>query len=272
MFQSSYYPNLYECNCPIFNRSLPFRKECCEKIIKDIRVLFSNTQAAFTYVSVGSGGLFFDYLFLNQLIQHGYTTITIIIIEPLYDKKIDVIRAAFDFKKWCIDIQPKAYIKPYFFKSFREYTYACKENYLLKSDIMVTIDPQGANMLPDFDKSTFKKKFLKTISNNLNNRACFYYLFFDGTYRNFIQGYIQQHHVPIIAYSHFYGINHLQEHAINRAFYQTDEVLPLETIKHCIQINNTLWISEEYIKILTSPIYLWKSGTLLLQAPLFYNQ
>lgn len=245
---------MYECDCDNLSRTMPFRDLFTDRVIQDIEYVFPTTKHP-VYVSQGAGGLLFDYLLLQKLIQRGFKAITVIVIEELYQEKESIIQACLDFKSWCADIAPLVQVKPHFFSSIGDYAFECSQNPKIRGDLLVTVDPDDKKTIPNFDSKNFLKKFSYITSSILKEKASFYYLFYQNNYRHMILGRVYENK-KIIAYEHSSGTKSLNEKKHNRVFIQQKEMFPFESIQNGIQIGSQIQTSQELYQLLKNPLNL----------------
>ena len=85
---------LSECTSCSLSRPAYYRRYTEDMIIHTVRTMYS-TQDHITYVSYGSGMLFFEVRLLSRLFSLGYTRITIILIDPIYNHIISTNAASY---------------------------------------------------------------------------------------------------------------------------------------------------------------------------------
>lgn len=143
MFFTSY-RDLFECPCPKLAPALPFRSIAREQIIADFLTFQPTKKTRIVYVADRPGGLLFDFILINQLIEAGYTDLQIIIIEPL--SRLRAIRRAQEqFRDYFENINVKATI----FQTWDQYAAKIAETPQLRGTCLITIDPDNARDLPD---------------------------------------------------------------------------------------------------------------------------
>jgi hypothetical protein len=207
------YKSLYECECPQLNRSLGFRQQFKELVLNDIKGKYP-TINPLVYVSQGPGGFLWDFAIINNLIHEGYRSLTVIFIEPLYEKNMAILQAYLDLQTWCtnlVEVYPDTmHLTLHLFKSCKEYEQACIPNPALRGNVLITVDPDDTKTVPDFSTTRFRKKISKLMSATMQPHNSFYYLYFQKVgpynYRHSILGssiFTDQKH--IITLSHAYG-------------------------------------------------------------------
>jgi hypothetical protein len=240
----SHYKGIYECECPDFNRSLPFRAQFTEHLIKEINLLVPTT-AHLVYVSMGPGGFFFDFVIINKLVQEGYKNITLIFIEELYQEHISILQACLDLKEWFTEIRQahpnQPLITPYFFYSNEEYNLACTKNPELKGHVLCTVDPDDPATLTNFDCVKFNKNFTQLCQQTMQQQSIVCSLFAHNNQRNMILGTIDQTDNFLLAYDHYYGRDDLYKNKNRRVFFESHEVLPFEPLQYGVQVNGDIF-------------------------------
>ena len=253
------YKGMYECECVHLQRSLPFRALFSNHVISDIAQLFPpETTSNLVYVTQGPGGLFFDFVMINKLIDLGYRSITVILIEELYQENIDIVQACLDFTAWFKELEhghsnhPR--VQPFFYKSFDEYAHVCRKNTALRGHVLLTVDPDDKKTIPHFESKEFRKNFNKILKKIMLPTAAFYTLYFQNNLRHMLLGRVyQEDNQLIIAYEHHYGDQNFTDQR-NRLFLDNQEVLPCETVQYGVQIDDTITSSQKFFHLLEKPL------------------
>ena len=260
------YKSLYECECPHLHRNVGFRQQFKELVLQDITTKNSQTNPL-VYVSQGPGGFLWDFYLINSLIHAGYQQLTLIFIEPLYEKNIAILQAYLDMQSWCKELSA-AYAQPisittHLFKSFKEYEQACMKTSSLRGNLLVTVDPDDKKTIPDFDRITFRTKFSGIAAKTMLSTASFYYLFFqkigNNPYRHMLLGRaLTTPEQSILAMKHIYGEDLLHQKAHNRVFLNKKEVLPYMSTSpneiNNIQIGKDVLYSSLIGELLQDPL------------------
>lgn len=260
------YKSLYECECPQLNRNLGFRAQFQELILDDIKATHS-PQKPLVYVCQGPGGFLWDFFMINSLINTGYHSLTIIFIEPLYEKNIAVLQAYLDLQEWYNQLttvySPHLILTVHLFKSFKDYEQACTQDTSLKGNFFVSVDPDDQKTIPDFDHKSFRIKFSKMLSKTMHSCASFYYLYFqkvgENPYRSMLLGrWYTKPDESIIAFKHLYGTTASSLTSHNRVFLNNQEVFPFESLQkdanNNIQIGKNMLYSLKLRDLLKNPL------------------
>lgn len=244
---TSFHENFYECECPHLHRGLPFREQFEKAVLHDILQKFpSNTHHHLTYVSQGPGGFLNDIKIISHLIRANYKEVTLVFIEPLYEKNKDILYACLAVKNWCKDQSThESSLIPYFYRTMQEYAHACERDLVRKGDIFITIDPDDKKTTPNFGSHYFRKKFSEIFKAIMYPKNTFYYLYFQQcetyNYRHMLIGQlISENCDHIIKLHHFYGEESLYEHSHNYVFFNNKPVYPYNAEKEMVQIGKKI--------------------------------
>lgn len=150
------YGALFECTCAPLNRSRqPFRNQATEQIVADLCALIPPHKQTLSLVIAfhQPGGLLFEFILLNQLINQGFTNITVILIQKNFDAK-----ALQSFKTWF-----GTTIKICLFKTIQDYSNACIDNKVPPCTALIAVDPDRASEIPQWQVTLWRKKWLAHI-------------------------------------------------------------------------------------------------------------
>lgn len=239
--------HLYECECPHLNRGLPFRNEFAGAVLNHILTTYNaEKHPHLVYVSQGPGGLLWDAQLISKLIQHNYTKLDLVFIEPLYEEHADILYACLTIKKWCKELSTDSHVvTPHFYKNFTQYKKECAINNNLKGMIFITVDPDDATTMPHFSSLTFRKKFSRLCKQVMQPESTFYYLYFqtwnDQPYRHMIIGkHSTFEKKSLIHCKHSYGITALNETTHTYVFLDAHPVYPFNQQQQMVQIHNSV--------------------------------
>jgi hypothetical protein len=86
---------LTECPCVNFSRTrCPCLRQWAEvALVRKMELEYHDKSLPLTYVSIGSGGMFFDFVLISKLIFAGFTNINIVLVDTAYADLIDRVKA-----------------------------------------------------------------------------------------------------------------------------------------------------------------------------------